>query len=537
VSGLDARIAEVEKGPTGPSIGAFFDFDGTLIAGYSATVFYLDRLRKRQVSPREIASTLIAGAEMGLRGADVGGLMRIAAQAMAGHSEDELSELGQRLFVQRIAGMVYPEARELVRAHQRAGHTLVLASSATPYQAAPLASDLGFDHLLTSQVEVVRGIITGRVLGPVLWGEGKANAVREFARRHGVDLAASYGYANGDEDVPFLESVGLPRPLNPQDGLRRMAMRRGWPIVRFASRGRPGVEQLVRTGAALTGLGVAGAVGLGLGLLNGSRRDAANLATSVGSDVALALAGVRLNVTGEEHLWSHRPAVFIFNHQSSMDVPIVANLVRRDLTGVAKIEASRDPRFALLGYVAQVAYVDRGNTAQARAALEPAVEKLRSGVSLAISPEGTRSVTPRLGRFKKGAFHLAMQAGVPVVPIVIRNAGEVMWRGSFLVRPGTVDVVVLPPVPTAGWRVEDLPRHIADLERRYRATLDDWPDGGSRELAGRARRRAPAAAEVEVAVEPPAGNGAASAPVRRRAPRSPRRTSPRSAGASTSSSE
>ena len=531
--GLDARLAELENGPTGPSIGAFFDFDGTLIAGYSATVFYLDRLLKRQVSAREIASTLIAGAEMSLRGADVTGLMRIAAQAMAGHSEDELTELGERLFLQRIAGMVFPEARELVRAHQRLGHTLVLASSATPYQAAPLARDLGFRHLLTSRVEVVKGVITGALEGPVLWGEGKARAVRELAAREGIDLAASYGYANGDEDVPFLETVGRPRPLNPQDGLRRVAMRRGWPIARFAARGRPGAEQVIRTGAALTGLAAAGAVGVGLGLLNGSRRQAANLATSVGSDVSLALAGVRINVvSGEENLWSHRPAVFIFNHQSSMDVPILANLVRRDFTGVAKKEAARDPRFALIGYVAQVAYVDRGNTAQAKAALAPAVERLRQGISLAMSPEGTRSATPRLGRFKKGAFHVAMQAGVPIVPIVIRNAGEVMWRGSFLIRPGTVDVTVLPPVPTRGWRVEDVGRHAADMEKRFRDTLDDWPDGG-RELRGRARPR-PRAQTVEV--KTPGGNGAA-AQVRSRAPRSPRRTSPRSAGASTSSSE
>jgi putative phosphoserine phosphatase / 1-acylglycerol-3-phosphate O-acyltransferase len=533
VSGLDARLAELEHGPTGPGIGAFFDFDGTLIAGYSATVFYLDRLLKRQVGARELASTLIAGAEMSFRGADVTGLMRLAAQAMAGHSEDELTELGERLFVQRIAGMVYPEARALVRAHQRLGHTLVLASSATPYQAGPLAADLGFHHLLCSRVEVVRGVITGNLQGPVLWGEGKARAVRELAESHGLDLAASYGYANGDEDVPFLETVGRPRPLNPQDALRRVAMRRGWPVARFASRGRPGATQLLRTGAALGGLGAAAAVGMGIGLLNGSRRQAANLATSVGSDVALALAGVRLNITGEEHLWTHRPAVFVFNHQSSMDVPIIANLVRRDLTGVAKKEASRDPRFAILGYVAGVAYIDRGNTEQAKAALAPAVERLREGVSLAIAPEGTRSVTPRLGRFKKGAFHVAMQAGVPIVPIVIRNAGEVMWRGSFLVRPGTVDVTVLPPIPTRGWRVEDIPRHVADLERRYRETLDDWPDG-SRELPGRARTRP--AARVEVPPEAPSGNGAA-APVRRRAPRSSRRTSPRSAGASASSSE
>jgi 1-acyl-sn-glycerol-3-phosphate acyltransferase len=368
----------------------------------------------------------------------------------------------------------------------------VLASSATPYQAAPLAHDLGFRHLLTSRVEVVKGVITGNLTGPVLWGEGKAQAVRELAQREGIDLAASYGYANGDEDVPFLETVGRPRPLNPQDGLRRVAMRRGWPIARFASRGRPGAEQLIRTGAALTGLAAAGAVGVGLGLLNGSRRQAANLATSVGSDVSLALAGVRINVvSGEENLWSHRPAVFIFNHQSSFDVPIVASLVRKDMTGVAKKEAARDPRFALVGYLADVVYVDRGNTAQAREALAPVVERLRSGISMAIAPEGTRTPTPRLRPFRKGAFHIAMQAGVPIVPIVIRNAGDVMWRNSFFVRPGRVDVAVLPPVSTEGWTVDDLDERVAEMERRFSETLESWPNGRRATPAG---RRAPSAA-------------------------------------------
>jgi putative phosphoserine phosphatase/1-acylglycerol-3-phosphate O-acyltransferase len=70
---------------------------------------------------------------------------------------------------------------------------------------------------------------------------------------------------------------------------------------------------------------------------------------------------------------------------------------------------------------------------------------------------------------------MAMQAGVPVVPIVIRNAGELMWRGSLLVRPGTIDVAVLPPVETAAWRREDLDDHVEGVRRQFIATLDDWP--------------------------------------------------------------
>ena len=216
-------------------------------------------------------------------------------------------------------------------------------------------------------------------------------------------------------------------------------------------------------------------MGLAVGLLNRDRRQGANVAAAIGPDLALALAGVMLNVHGAEHLWSHRPAVFVFNHQSSIDVAVVGSLVRRDLTGVAKKEAARDPRFAPVGYVVDVVYVDRSDSRQARAALEPAVERLKHGTSIAIAPEGTRSPTPRLGRFKKGAFHLAMQAGVPIVPIVIRNAGDLMWRGSLVIRPGTIDVAVLEPIPTKTWKVRDLNRRVEELRDRFAQTLDDWP--------------------------------------------------------------
>jgi putative phosphoserine phosphatase/1-acylglycerol-3-phosphate O-acyltransferase len=472
---IDELLAEIEAGPKGPKIGAFFDFDGTLIAGYSAAVFYEDRVRKRQFSVGELVRTLAAVAEMEIRGTDVNKLMGVAISHWAGRSEAEVTETFERLFHDRIAGNVYPETRELVKAHHRAGHTVALATSATRYQAAPLADDLAVEHLLATEVETVQGNFTGFFAGDILWGPAKARAVKKLARLAKVDLAQSYGYANGDEDVPFLEVVGNPRPLNPAGGLERFARENDWPVSRFSSRGRPGLGSIVRTGAALAGISAAGGVGLAVGALNRSRRQAANLATAIGPDLALALAGVNLNVTGAEHLWSDRPAVFVFNHQSSVDVAVLGSLIRRDLTGVAKKELMHDPRFAPIGFIVDIAYVDRSDPTQARAALAPAVEKLRSGVSIAIAPEGTRSATQRLGRFKKGAFHLAMQAGVPIIPIVIRNAGDVMWRGSILIRSGTVDVAVLPPISTEHWEVGELDQRIGEVRDLFIETLEHWP--------------------------------------------------------------
>jgi putative phosphoserine phosphatase/1-acylglycerol-3-phosphate O-acyltransferase len=412
---------------------------------------------------------------MAFRGADVSKLMKVAVANWAGHREEEVSELWQHLFLKRIAGLVYPEARELVKAHRKAGHTVVLASSATRYQLDALARDLGIADVLCSQVEVVKGYFSGFVKGDVVWGDAKARAVEEFASRSGVQLEQSFAYANGDEDVPFLQTVANPRPLNPQRGLKRVAQEFGWPMTELPGRGRPGIVDVVRTGAALAGLGAAGGVGATVGLLARDRRQGANVAAAIGPDLALTLAGVKLNVTGEEHLWSRRPAVFIFNHQSSLDVAIVGALVRRDLTGVAKQEAARDPRFAPIGYVVDIVYVDRSNSRQARAALKPAVERLKGGTSIAIAPEGTRSPTPTLGPFKKGAFHLAMQAGVPLVPIVIRNAGDLMWRRSLVIRPGTVDVAALEPIPTDGWTTSGIDRRVQEIRDRFVQTLDDWP--------------------------------------------------------------
>jgi putative phosphoserine phosphatase / 1-acylglycerol-3-phosphate O-acyltransferase len=171
----------------------------------------------------------------------------------------------------------------------------------------------------------------------------------------------------------------------------------------------------------------------------------------------------------------------MFNHQSGLDMLVLADLLRRDVTAVAKKELAHDPRFAPFGRLAGIVYIDRFHTQRAKEALLPAVSKLRHGISVAYAPEGTRSPTPVPGPFKKGGFHIAVQAGVPIVPIVIRNTGELMWRNSLWMYPGTVDVAVLEPIPTSGWNEDDLNGHIACVRQRFLDTLDNWPgDQGSR---------------------------------------------------------
>ena len=178
---------------------------------------------------------------------------------------------------------MYPEARALVAAHLRKGHTVVLASSALSFQVEAVAADLDIEHVLCTRFEVVDGRLTGALAGPHLWGVGKRRAVEQLAADQGIDLARSFAYADGSEDVELLEVVGNPRPTNPTRGLERKARERGWPVHRFVGRGAPTPELAVRHVSAVGGFLVATATGIGLGLLNRRKADAVNTMVSVGS--------------------------------------------------------------------------------------------------------------------------------------------------------------------------------------------------------------------------------------------------------------
>ena len=331
---------------------------------------------------------------------------------------------------------------------------------------------MGIENVACTELEVRDGVFTGNVIRPTCYGEGKAVAGRTLAARYGLDLEQSYFYTDSHEDLALLEVVGRPRPLNPNRRLGQIAKERKWPVRRFWSRGRPSTSDLVRTGLTYASLVPSVWAGAAAGVVNQSMREAINVTGALWGDLATSLAGIDLRVEGEEHLWSHRPAVFIFNHQSGLDTVLMLKLLRRDLTGVAKTEIRRNPIFGPLFGAAGVVFIDRTDPGKAIEALEPAVEALREGRSLVIAPEGTRSSTPRLGRFKKGAFHMAMQAGVPIVPVVFRNVLDAMPKDAVVVRPATIEAVVLPPIDTSGWTSETLSDEIAAIRERYVEILE-----------------------------------------------------------------
>jgi len=476
VEDLKQRIAAILSGPRGSRIGAFFDYDGTLIDGYSVRAYLAEKFRERRMGPAEMLEIASFSMLREPSEADFDELVRAGIRRWAGKSENEMIATWQRLFRSRIASAVFPESWQLVQAHQRMGHTVAIASSATRYQILPMAEELEIEHLLCTAAEVRDGCLTGEISGRTAWGEGKAEAVRNFARSRGIDLARSYGYANGREDIPFLGSIDKPMAINPADALADHARQQHWPVLWFEQRQKVTLRTKARTIAAYSWMTASLAGGLAYEALGGSRRRAVELIGNIASDIGLAIAGIDVHVSGEHHLWARRPAVFLINHQSGLDLIVAAKIFRRDFTGVAKKEAAGVFGFGKFMELADIAFIDRENSSAARIALEPVKEKLAKGLSVVIAPEGTRSHTPRLGKFRKGAFHIAMQCGVPVIPVVIRNSGAMMWRDTLWMRPGLVEVAVLKPVETRDWTPDSLETHVTAVRRQFLDTLRRWPD-------------------------------------------------------------
>ena len=475
---LPGSVAEVMASPAGPRVGAFFDLDGTLVAGFTGVILTRERFRNRDMGVGELISMVAAGLNHQFGRIEFEGLINKATEVLRGRPLSDLQQIGERLLAEKIEKRIYPEMRELVQAHLDRGHTVVLSSSALTIQVEPVARFLGIPNTLSNRFEIdVDGVLTGKVITPILWGPGKATAVQKFSAEHDIDLADSYFYADGDEDVALMHLVGNPRPTNPGDKMAEIARKRGWPILQFNSRGRGGLVGQVRT---LIGVGsvVPAAYGaVGWGLLTRSRRRGVNFFTTAFPQLLLGLNGVRLNVLGEENLKKQRPAVFIFNHRNNFDPVLVASMVKDNWTGVGKKELQNDPVVGTLGKLVDTVFIDRDDPKKAVESLKQAEELTKKGLSVVIAPEGTRLDTKSVGPFKKGPFRLAMAAGVPIVPIVIRNAEVISARDSSTLHPGTVDVVVYPPLSLEDWTLDNLSDRIAEVRQLYIETLKNWPVG------------------------------------------------------------
>ncbi|MDQ5847180.1 MAG: 1-acyl-sn-glycerol-3-phosphate acyltransferase [Acidobacteriota bacterium] len=176
----------------------------------------------------------------------------------------------------------------------------------------------------------------------------------------------------------------------------------------------------------------------------------------------LRLSGVKVHVTGGEHLDPKQTYVFVSNHRSYLDTATLFIHTERRIGLLAKKELLKVP---ILGYgmgFVNVMAIDRSNRERALETTEAATARIRSGRSFGVFAEGTRAKPGELLPFKKGAFYMAAQAGVPIAPVVMKNTDHLMGKGTGEARAGTIEMTILRPVSTAGYGTDESVKRLVD---------------------------------------------------------------------------
>lgn len=255
-----ASITEVESAldtPADPTAAAFFDVDNTVMQG--ASIFHLARglHRRKFFSTRDIASAAWKQAYFRIVGVEdpehVAEARNSALSFIAGHTVAELEALGEEIFDESMAHRIWPGTRALAQLHLDEGERVWLVTAAPIEIASIIARRLGLTGALGTVSEHVDGVYTGQLVGDMLHGPAKAEAVKALAAREGLDLSRCAAYSDSLNDLPMLSLVGHPCAVNPDPRLRAHAREQGWQIRDYRT-GRKAAR------AGLVAAGVAGAV-------------------------------------------------------------------------------------------------------------------------------------------------------------------------------------------------------------------------------------------------------------------------------------
>lgn len=178
----------------------------------------------------------------------------------------------------------------------------------------------------------------------------------------------------------------------------------------------------------------------------------------------LWFAGVRLKIENRAQLQPGQAYVFMANHASTIDIWASFRAIPCRMRMIAKRQLARIPFLGWVMWAGRFIFIDRQSATAARRSIQEAGHRIRGGCSVLIFPEGTRTRDGQLGEFKKGGFHLAMEAGVPIVPVALAGTRALMPRGSLRVKSGTVTVIIGAPIPTQGLTAQDRPALIQQVQ-------------------------------------------------------------------------
>jgi 1-acyl-sn-glycerol-3-phosphate acyltransferase len=182
------------------------------------------------------------------------------------------------------------------------------------------------------------------------------------------------------------------------------------------------------------------------------------------------ILGLRLDVSGREQVDRTKAYIFMPNHLSFIDGPLLFMLIPHSVRVILKKEIFRIPVVGTGMRHVEFVPVDRKGIKGGKASIERAARLMKDkGYSFLIFPEGTRSLDGNLQKFKRGGFFLALESGAPIVPVAIQGTFEIMPKKSFFVRKGRIRVIFRPPIPVQGYDQA----HLADLMDKVRTSIQD----------------------------------------------------------------
>jgi 1-acyl-sn-glycerol-3-phosphate acyltransferase len=194
------------------------------------------------------------------------------------------------------------------------------------------------------------------------------------------------------------------------------------------------------------------------------------------SRVLLGVPGVKLEVSMRAPLDPKRPYIFMANHASMVDIWAMFVGLPVRFRFIAKKQLGKIPLFGWAMRAGRFIFIDRQNAVSARRSIEEAARRIGSGQSVIIFPEGTRTRDGKLGPFKKGGFHLALDSGAEIVPVAIHGSRPIMPRGAALIRPGRVRLEVGAPIPTAGLKPADREALLNQVRGQIAEMLGEAPE-------------------------------------------------------------
>jgi HAD superfamily hydrolase (TIGR01490 family) len=268
LAGEASAAAAVVSQPTitpDPHAAAFFDVDNTLMRGASIYHFARGLAARKMFGPSDLVKMAIGQVIFRMRGAENADHIDAAREAalafVAGHKVADITALGEEIYDDTMASRIWEGSRELTQHHLDAGQRVWLVT-ATPVELADiLARRLGLTGALGTVAETSDGVYTGRLVGGLLHGEAKAEAVLALAERENLDLSACSAYSDSANDLPMLSLVGHPNVVNPDSELRGLAKERDWPIYDFRKGRKATIIALpVAAGAGVVAGGLAAGI-------------------------------------------------------------------------------------------------------------------------------------------------------------------------------------------------------------------------------------------------------------------------------------